>query len=697
MRLKDYAEKILFGKNLEDKLFRPEKFEDSDPLYTGRLPAKPFRPEKLLFSKNKSSISFPRAHELESTDKVASVMHYFANHELLALEIMALVLLKFPEAPKAFRMGVAKEMREEQEHMELYISRMNELGMEFGEIPVNDFFWRLLSDMDHPIDFCSKMGITFEQANLDFSKYFLNEFEKLGDHKSKDLLEKVYLDEISHVGFGLHWFKKWNENPNELFEAHKSSLKFPLGLQRAKAAGKFFDRDARKKAGFDEDYIDKLELFTSSKERPPILRVFNPELEEEVLSGKPSYTPKKITQNIKQSLEHFLWVVSKSQDVVVVGSEPSRFFLKQLKSYGIDYPEYCVVNSKQDFAKLLKSRKFECFEPWGQSPKYKKMQEENSDSFQYKLMSLETKDLLDWNSQITSSNLLREFVNKKPEYQDFLVVPEDLPMECSSLEDFESNLKGLNQFVIKAPLGLSGRGVFFFNTSEIGEARECAARILKSQSRFLVEKKFDRLYDFSLQMYPNKTTKEYTYQIARFFSSANASYGGGIVGRDLLIGMDSDFKAFWDNYGERPNKLQAMFDDLTSFLGEKLKAAGYFSALGVDCFAFRDESGKIRIKALVEINFRFNMGFLKTRMKPLVSSSSTGLYQVLSKKQFKDYYPGLSWEQIQSNSNPVLKNGMIEQGLVYVSDPYVDGDFLAVLYVGKTLDEIKESYPNMLS
>lgn len=40
--------------------------------------------------------------------------HFFANHELLATEIMALARLRFPDAPAAVRGGVWQTLKDEQ-------------------------------------------------------------------------------------------------------------------------------------------------------------------------------------------------------------------------------------------------------------------------------------------------------------------------------------------------------------------------------------------------------------------------------------------------------------------------------------------------------------------------------------------------------------------------------------------------------
>ena len=81
------------------------------------------------------------------------MLHFFANHELMAAELMALALLKFPDTPARFRRGVARTLRDEQEHLRLYMERMSASGVAFGRIPVSDFFWRAISPMPTPLDF----------------------------------------------------------------------------------------------------------------------------------------------------------------------------------------------------------------------------------------------------------------------------------------------------------------------------------------------------------------------------------------------------------------------------------------------------------------------------------------------------------------------------------------------------------------
>ena len=77
--------------------------------------------------------------------------------------------------------------------------------------PLNDFFWRQLSDIDSFDDFFATMSSTFEAANLDFAAFYQKVFSEIGDQKTANILKIVYEDELTHVKLGSFWLNKWRE------------------------------------------------------------------------------------------------------------------------------------------------------------------------------------------------------------------------------------------------------------------------------------------------------------------------------------------------------------------------------------------------------------------------------------------------------------------------------------------------------
>src|SRR5438046_10750224 len=162
MELREFAGRVLFATALEEKLWCPNDITDEQPGAAIVTPNAPGRPAALRFKPHGSGqAEFPRMHHLEQQRERGRLLHFFANHELLATELMALVLLKFPDAPAAFRKGVLQTLKDEQIHTRLYLRRMTECGIRFGEIPVSGYFWRAVSGMSNPLDYVSSLSLTF--------------------------------------------------------------------------------------------------------------------------------------------------------------------------------------------------------------------------------------------------------------------------------------------------------------------------------------------------------------------------------------------------------------------------------------------------------------------------------------------------------------------------------------------------------
>jgi uncharacterized ferritin-like protein (DUF455 family) len=252
----EWAEGIVLGPNLEDKLAPPPRDILFSEPFSFKLPDVPARSSKTQFSDKQ--IKFPKKYQLHEKDKMSLALNAFANHELLALEIMAEALLYFPhntEEGKRFKRGIISALVDEQKHFSLYTERMNELGYEFGDFPLNDFFWRQMGKLTTPEAYIASMSLTFEAANLDFSRYYSKIFSELGDEKTSNILETVYLDEISHVAFGFNYLKRWSNNKT-LWDYYQELLPWPLTPARSK--GISFHSDSRFLAGMSEEFVHQL-------------------------------------------------------------------------------------------------------------------------------------------------------------------------------------------------------------------------------------------------------------------------------------------------------------------------------------------------------------------------------------------------------------------------------------------------------
>ena len=136
----------------------------------------------------------PRPHQLSDRDARARCLARFAHHELMAVELFAWALLRWPELPEAMRRGMLAILTEEQLHCRLYLDRLRAHGSELAAHELSDYFWKHVPAIEAsaagPSAFLAAMGLTLEQANLDFAPLYRDAFRRAGDEESASVCAK---------------------------------------------------------------------------------------------------------------------------------------------------------------------------------------------------------------------------------------------------------------------------------------------------------------------------------------------------------------------------------------------------------------------------------------------------------------------------------------------------------------------------
>ncbi len=257
MEIREWALQILSSERLKDKLFAPACLEDNSP-GPALFWQEPARSPDMQLRRRSRQEKLPAFQEHYQQDKRAACLHRFAGHELLAVEIMAFALLAFPEAPPRFRKGLANTLKEEQEHVRLYMARMEQLGIAFGDLPLYRHFWMHTPHITSPLHYVSVMSLTFEQANLDFAPIYGKSFAAHGDELSAALMARILSDEIAHVSFGLNWLKRMKDSTESDWEAWERTLATTL-LEPKRGKGFYLHPQNRIEAGLSNEWIQQLE------------------------------------------------------------------------------------------------------------------------------------------------------------------------------------------------------------------------------------------------------------------------------------------------------------------------------------------------------------------------------------------------------------------------------------------------------
>ncbi len=234
---------------------RPGAWED--PTVPERIAA-PGRPKELTpVARAKKAIT---GNALGHVRRRAELMHRFFGHELQAAELMGWALLAFPDTPRAFRVGLLGILDDEIRHMRMYRDYLATLGYEIGAFPLRDWFWERIPTSATAAAYCATMGMGFEGGNLDHAARFALQFERAGDAEAARITRVVHDEEIPHVRFAMHWFRRFAGEPD--FETWRAHLPPPLSPVLMK--GSPLDTAARDSAGFSSDFLSRLSAWSMS-------------------------------------------------------------------------------------------------------------------------------------------------------------------------------------------------------------------------------------------------------------------------------------------------------------------------------------------------------------------------------------------------------------------------------------------------
>ncbi|MBX3732739.1 MAG: DUF455 family protein [Verrucomicrobiae bacterium] len=702
MELREFAGRVLFARTLEDKLRSPDTLTDAHPGPAIEVPDAPGRPEGLTFKRSGApGTPSPPAHRLTDDRDRGRLLHFFANHELLATELMALVLLRFPDAPPAFRRGVLQTLRDEQEHTRMYLRRMEALGVAFGELPVSGYFWRTVAPMASPLDFVTGLSLTFEQANLDFCRHFARCFTEAGDRGTAALLDRIYRDEIGHVAHGLKWFRQWKDPAEGDWDAYCARLRFPLSPARARGIG--FNAEGRRAAGLDPGFIDRLRVHAASKGRTPSVFVFNPFTEERIAHG-PGYAPRRPAAALERDLESVPQFLARRDDIVLVTRTPSPGFLAGIQAAGFPLPEFIeIADGRIPTGHPIRDRKLGRLRPWAWGPDSEALLEPLVNQLTTPQDTVQPDGGAPGRtalySKAWSAEFLREFLGS-PALQEadvpaaeWLSPPETVGVLSGSEGDALERIAtlrraGFPRVVLKEPLALAGRRMLLVEEPVVSEnQRRWIQRALASGHGVVVEPWLDRVADFAVQF---ELTPEALRWVG-FTGLTNDPRGRFVASRAeprFRTRPPSDVLGFLPDFGKHHGRIPKLYATLMATLEPRLRALGHTGPLGVDALVYRDADGRHRLKPVVEINPRYTMGRLTLE---LIRQSAPGIHGVLElisrARVHAAGFPSLAaWARERAQRFPIEMGGhpepRLRAGLLCLNDPEAATEWLAVFHAG---------------
>ncbi len=657
METREFATKVLFSNSLEEKLTPPGVLTDHVPGVRLGTPGEPGRPVDLRLRRDGVRAEFPGTTKLINEEHRGILLHFFANHELLATELMALVLLKFPEAPAEFRRDIVHTLQEEQQHTQWYLQRMKECGVSFGDFPLSRFFWDSIAPMESPLDYVTRLSLTFEQANLDYARHYAGLLREAGDPKTARILSRIYRDEIGHVGYGLKWFHRWKAEGESDWQAYKKQLPFPLSPARGRGNVPF-NTEGRRKAGLADDFIHEMEVFSRSKGRTPNLLWFTPDAEAAMafgLEGK-GFSPRAEVQELQRDLEILPAFLYHRDDVILMGRLPSREHRQKLLGVGLEIPECEVLTEEGLIApdSLQRQRKLNDLRPWAWCPQ-----------------SAELMHCLDPKQVATRWNAETRQLYAKDWQVETLGIESTVCRTWDELIQAACSLAALghSEGVAKAPFGAAGQKNHKFFTADPAALLPWANRIMTRQGSVILEPWLDRVFDFSVH-YDYSPSGLRHVGFVQLVNDRRGQFQACMAGSKFCRGLSSEITQFLMSgvlsvyQKQTPEKLEPL-----------LRASNYLGPVGIDAFVYRTADGTLKLRAVVEMNPRFTMGRLTWELSRRVAAGRTVRFELIRTSE-----PQQKILALESGNPPVLDaKGKMLSGCLVLNEPEA---VLAVLTVG---------------
>jgi hypothetical protein len=273
------------------------------------------------------------------------------------------------------------------------------------------------------------------------------------------------------------------------------------------------------------------------------------------------------------------------------------------------------------------------------------------------------------NSRPAAKECLSELTSSIPQLSQTVI-----PQFYTELEDINQAVKNSPYpLLAKAPYSSSGRGLLWLPVTGLTRTEnQILHGILKKQGSISVEKVLDKQVDFALEFMADGKGKAEFAGYSLFYTNAKGGYEANYIGSQES--MEKQLA------GKIPLTLiNSVREKLILILSEKY-APVYKGCIGVDMLIYK-ENDEYKLHPCLEINMRYNMGFLACRLYqnytgpgacgkfcPDFNSKTGEIYKI--HRQMQEEYP------------PLFENGRLISGYLSLCPVNADSRYRAYVLLG---------------
>lgn len=372
------------------------------------------------------------------------------------------------------------------------------------------------------------------------------------------------------------------------------------------------------------------------------LHYFNPGHENAVLNRTPSYTPPTAIVEIMRELSSLPAWYADAEDYTLVDESFDNSYHEKLAKQGLR------------LSKLIKNKRLRelnkvkvCM--WGISPRDIRYFENINKQYDIELKLPRWNDKFIYNnSRYYARDVLRFLIENSDQFNRVTI-----PLfftDIQSIEEYQQ--KRLTKLLAKSPFSSSGRGLLWIPSTGITRPeRQILQGMLNKQKSLSLEPVYDKVIDFAME-FMSDGNGEVKFEGYSLFSTNNkGSYTGNILNSQDKI----------------EEKLTYYIDiDLLSLVKVKLieifsKDCGseYQGCIGVDMMIYLEDNS-YKLHPCVEINMRYNMGYLSLKLyEKYISPKAKGIFHIEYGKSGTIYDKHMA---MLENQPAKIENGRITSG-----------------------------------
>lgn len=372
------------------------------------------------------------------------------------------------------------------------------------------------------------------------------------------------------------------------------------------------------------------------------IHYFNPGHETAVNNASPYYTPPANIAAMQEELSFLPAWYADQGDKVLVDSKDEVYY-----SYLTEKFSTLAQPVSQNELKLYRDANVSL---WGVSPQAIRYFEELNKELEINL------DIPQWseeykylNSRLAARDCLSELINSIPLLSQ-AVIPQ-----------FYTNLDNINravnasayQLLAKAPYSSSGRGLLWLPTTGLTRTEnQILHGILKKQGSVSIERVLDKQMDFAMEFMADGKGNIAFAGYSLFYTNAKGGYEANYIGSQESIIEQLSEKISLD-------LLDSVKGKLINILSEKLTTL-YNGCIGVDMLIYLEDN-EYKLHPCVEINMRYNMGFLTCRLyENYIATQSCGKFYIDFNPKAEEMYNN---HLLMEEKHPIrIENGKITSG-----------------------------------